>query len=68
MSDIVIYAAGTSDDKPGHAGVGLLLLSDGKIKQSISEYIGIASAEQAAYQACTGTLLSLATMPRSSTA
>ncbi len=52
MSDIIIYAAGTSDGKPGHAGVGLLLLSEGKIKQRVSEYIGIASAEQATYQAC----------------
>ena len=48
-AEITVYVKSTSDNTPGHAGIGLVIT--GAAAQEISEYIGIASAEQAMYQA-----------------
>ncbi|MDO5296852.1 MAG: NUDIX domain-containing protein [bacterium] len=48
-SSITVYVQSKADNSPGHAGIGLIIT--GSLTQEISEYIGIASAVQAMYQA-----------------
>ena len=48
-SSVTIYIQSAADDSPGHAGIGLVIT--GSCSCELSEYIGIASAEQALYQA-----------------
>ncbi|MBQ7567813.1 NUDIX domain-containing protein [bacterium] len=46
---LTIYIQSAADNSPGHAGVGLVI--KGAQENEIAEYVGIASAEQAIYQA-----------------
>ncbi|MDP2044353.1 MAG: ribonuclease H, partial [Candidatus Omnitrophota bacterium] len=40
MSHLEIYIDGASKGNPGHSGVGIVILREGRVIKSISGYIG----------------------------
>jgi len=52
MSKLIIYTDGGARGNPGPAGIGAVLYSDDKkIVAEVSEYLGVATNNQAEYQA-----------------
>lgn len=46
-----IYIDGASKGNPGHAGIGVVILKDGKVLKTLSNYIGKATNNFAEYSA-----------------
>ena len=51
MNHLEIYIDGASKGNPGHSGVGIVILSEGKQIKNISRYIGKATNNVAEYTA-----------------
>jgi len=47
----IIYTDGGARDNPGPAGAGVVIKSNGQITKTIAKYLGVATNNQAEYQA-----------------